>query len=94
MVYIIAKADMTMTRTQIYLDDDQKAALRALAAGRDSTVSDLVREAVDRLLAGELEGADLADRLSAVQARLRARLADQSEEHVAEALKRARSARR
>jgi len=52
-----------MTRTQIDLDDDQKGALRLLAAGRDSTVSDLVREAVDRLLAGELEGTDLAGQL-------------------------------
>ncbi len=84
----------TMTRTQIYLDDDQKAALRLLAAGSDSTVSDLVRRAVDRLLAGELKGADLAGQLSALQARLQARLGDRTEEDVAAALKRARAARR
>ena len=83
-----------MTRTQIYLDDDQKAALRLLAIDRDSTVSDIVREAVDRLLAGELHGADWASRLSAVQTRLQARLADRSDEEVGEALKRARAARR
>jgi len=83
-----------MTRTQIYLDDDQRAALRLLAAGRDSTVSDLVRMAVDRLLAGELEGTDLASQLSAVQARLQARLGDRTEEDVAAALKRARAGRR
>ena len=83
-----------MTQTQIYLDDDQQAALRLLAAGRDSTVSDIVREAVDRLLAGELQGADWASQLSAVQARLQARLGDRSDEEVADALKRARTARR
>jgi Arc/MetJ-type ribon-helix-helix transcriptional regulator len=83
-----------MTRTQIYLDDDQKAALRLLAAGSDSTVSDLVRKAVDRLLAGEFEGTDLASQLSALQARLHARLGDRTEEDIAAALKRARAARR
>jgi Arc/MetJ-type ribon-helix-helix transcriptional regulator len=83
-----------MTRTQIYLDDDQKAALRLLAVGRDSTVSDIVREAVDRLLAGELQGADWASQLSAVQTRLQARLGDRSDKEVADALKRARTARR
>lgn len=83
-----------MTRTQIYLDEDQKAALRLLAAGRQSTVSDLVREAVDRLLAGELSRSDLASEMSAVQARLQARLGDRSEDDVAAALKRARETRR
>lgn len=83
-----------MTRTQIYLDDDQKAALRLLAAGRGSTVSDIVREAVDRLLAGELQGTDWVRQVSAVQARLQARLGDRSDEEVAEALKRARTTRR
>jgi Arc/MetJ-type ribon-helix-helix transcriptional regulator len=57
-----------------------------LAVGRDSTVSDIVREAIDRLLAGELQGADWASQLSAVQARLQARLGERSDEDVAEAL--------
>ena len=83
-----------MTRTQIYLDEDQKAALRLLAAGRDSTVSDIVREAVDRLLQDELQNEDFASRLAAVQSRLQARLGERSEDDVAGALKRARSARR
>jgi len=83
-----------MTRTQIYLDEDQKAALRLLAAGRDSTVSDIVRETVDRLLQGELQNEDFASHLAAVQSRLQARLGEQSEKDITGALKRARSARR
>jgi Arc/MetJ-type ribon-helix-helix transcriptional regulator len=59
-----------------------------------STVSDIVREAVDRLLAGELQGTDWASQLSVVQARLQARLGDRSDEEVAGALKRARTTRR
>lgn len=41
-------------RTQIYLDEDQKRALKMLAVDRDSNVSDLVREAIARLLRDEL----------------------------------------
>jgi hypothetical protein len=52
-----------MTRTQIYLTEDQKRALRHMAAERDSNVSDLIREAVDRLLASE--GVDWGARFDA-----------------------------
>jgi Arc/MetJ-type ribon-helix-helix transcriptional regulator len=94
MVYTPQEGGFEMTRTQIYLDDDQKAALRSLAMGRDSTVSDLVREAVDRLLAGELENKDLGSHLAAVQERLQARLSNRSDEEFVIALKRARASRR
>ncbi len=83
-----------MNRTQIYLDEDQKKALRLLATARDRTVSDIVREAVDRLLAGELDQTDLGAQLTAVQARIQAHLGDRTEEDIAAALKRARAARR
>ncbi len=42
-----------MTRTQIYLTEDQKLALRRMAAEHGSNVSDLVRAAIDNLLANE-----------------------------------------
>jgi Arc/MetJ-type ribon-helix-helix transcriptional regulator len=42
-----------MRRTQIYLTEEQRRALRHIAAERDSNVSDLVRQAVDRLIASE-----------------------------------------
>ena len=37
-----------MVRTQLYLDDDVHRRLRALAERQGRTISDLVREAVDR----------------------------------------------
>lgn len=40
-----------MHRTQIYLDSDQQRILRAVAAERGATVSQLIREAVSELLA-------------------------------------------
>jgi hypothetical protein len=40
-----------MIRTQIQLDEDQYARLRALAARRSESVAQLVREGVDRVLA-------------------------------------------
>jgi predicted transcriptional regulator len=83
-----------MTRTQIYLDDDQKAALRLLAANRQSTVSDLVREAVDRLLEVEFQGVDFGTRFTDVQARLQARIGDRSDTEVDAAFKKARLRRR
>ncbi len=42
-----------MTRTQIYLTEEQKLALRRMAAEHGSNVSDLVRAAIDRLLDNE-----------------------------------------
>lgn len=83
-----------MRRTQIYLDEDQKAALRALAADRGANVSDVIREAIDRLLRDEFSGDDWADRLRALQTRVQARLGDVSEEDVEAAFRRVREGRR
>ena len=93
MVYPIAEVRI-VTRTQIYLSEDQKAALGLLVAGRASSVSDLVREAVDRLLEGELKDMDLGTRLAEVQSRLQARIGERSDADVAEAVKRAKAKRR
>lgn len=57
-----------MRRTQIYLDEAQKRALRHLAAERDSSVSDLVREAVSRMLTDE--GVDWGARFDAFRQRI------------------------
>ncbi len=54
-----------MTRTQIYLTEDQKRVLRHIAAERNSNVSDLVREAIDRLIASDSEGVDWGARFDA-----------------------------
>jgi Arc/MetJ-type ribon-helix-helix transcriptional regulator len=65
-----------MRRTQIYLDEDQKRALRSLAASLDSNVSDLIRRAVDRLLQEELPRKEWAKRLGDWQKRIRERYGD------------------
>jgi hypothetical protein len=41
-------------RTQISLSDEQRQALKLLLAASDQSVSDLVRQAVERLLSDEL----------------------------------------
>lgn len=60
------------TRTQIYLDDVQREALKLLAASRSSTVSELIRRAVNRLLDEELSREDLVSQMDGVVERLRA----------------------
>ncbi len=60
------------TRTQIYLDDTQREALKLLAASRSSTVSELIRRAVNRLLEEELSRDDLVSQMDGVVERLRA----------------------
>ena len=42
-----------MKRTNIYLDEDTHKELRMLAVERETTMSDLVREALDEYLKGE-----------------------------------------
>jgi len=59
-----------MRRTQIYLDEGQKQALRLLALDRGSTVSDLVREAVSRLLRDEVQQGHWSKRLGTLQERI------------------------
>lgn len=41
---------MSATRTQIYLTEDQRARLDALARRENKTLAQLIREAVDRYL--------------------------------------------
>jgi len=56
------------TRTQIYLDERQRKALKLMAATSDSSMSDLIRRAVDRLLSDEFAGRDWATEMrSAVE---------------------------
>lgn len=64
-----------MQRTNIYLDDEQLLALKHLAAAEGQSVAQLVRQAVDRLLAERLpvDGA-WAARLDGLIRRIRARV--------------------
>jgi len=78
------------TRTQIYLDDRQRRALKLLSASTDQSVSDLVRRAVDRLLAGEFANKDWATQVDALAARVRAHASPKSVDKIAEAVRRAR----
>ena len=64
-----------LQRTNIYLDEEQIRALKYLAVEEDKSLADLVREAVDRLLAER--GAARTDwpaRLDALLQRMRQRL--------------------
>lgn len=80
-----------MRRTQIYLDEEQKRALRAIAADRDLNVSDLVRKAIDRLLRDELDLADWGGRFDALQRRLRTEIDHEpTDQEIASAVKAAR----
>jgi Arc/MetJ-type ribon-helix-helix transcriptional regulator len=76
-----------MERTQIYLDESQKAALRAIAADRGQNVSDVIRQAIDRLLSEDLDTVDIAARLDAVKARIAARVGSVSDEQIDDAAK-------
>ena len=78
-------------RTQIYLDEDQKRALRLLAADRDMNVSDLIRKAVDRLLRDEIDLRGWGGRFDALQKRITSKLQrEPKDEEVSNAFKRAR----
>jgi hypothetical protein len=48
--YIVPRGEEAMVRTQIYLDEKQKAELDRLSVERRVTVSDLIRQAVDQFL--------------------------------------------
>jgi Arc/MetJ-type ribon-helix-helix transcriptional regulator len=80
-----------MERTQIYLDEDQKAALRALAADRGQNVSDVIRQAIDRYLREDFGSTDLPTRLASIQARILAQIGDVSDQEIDAAAKRARA---
>jgi Arc/MetJ-type ribon-helix-helix transcriptional regulator len=77
---------VSSVRTQIYLGEEQRRALKLLAASSDSTVSDLVRRAVDQLLAGEFDGKDWTLEMNAVVDRLRSSGPALSEQEVDDAI--------
>lgn len=62
-----------MHRTNIYLEDVQQDALRQIAASGRESMSDVIRRAIDRLLADEFKGQDLGKRMDALAERVRTR---------------------
>jgi hypothetical protein len=69
-------------RTQVILTDEQVAALRRLAADQGTSVAELVRRAVDRLLASSAGGrAGARRRAVAVVGRFASGRSDVAEEH-------------
>jgi len=81
-------------RTQIHLSDQQRQALELLLAASDQPVSDLVRQAVERLLSDELAGEDWGARLDALMERIRSQIPEPTTAEVAEALRRSRLKRK
>lgn len=62
-------------RTNVYLDQEQLTALKLIALDEHASVADLVRQAVDRLLAEKMgRGSGWSERLGATLGRLRSRL--------------------
>lgn len=57
-----------MVRTQIYLTDEEKRGLEAAAASRGVSQSDLIRQAIDDLLArvGATDRSDILDEIAGV----------------------------
>ena len=82
---------MAMRRTNIYLEDEKLGVLKHLANVRGATVSDLVRQAVDVLLAEQLQqernwGQRLDDLVDRVRSRVPvAATSDEIEADVTEA---------
>jgi len=72
-----------MVRTQIQLTDDEARALRRLAAEDSVSMSALVRQAVDRLLAARrgTPEAEVRRRAARAAGRFRSKQADLSERH-------------
>ena len=65
--------------TRVRLDDAQRSALRELIASSSETMSDVVRRAIDRVLADELVEHDWDAHVDALLARVDARKADKPE---------------
>lgn len=83
-----------MHRTNIYLKDVQQDALRQLAAVRHESMSDLIRRAVDRLLAEEFEGQDLGKRMDALAERVRSQYSAPTDDEIDTLVERGRRKRR
>ena len=78
------------TRTQIYLDEKQRRALKLLAASSDQSVSDLVRRAIERLLNDAFAGKDWAVEMDAAVDLLRSSGPNLSESEVIGAVEKRR----
>ncbi len=83
-----------MHRTNIYLEDVQQDALRQLAASRHESMSDLIRRAVDRLLAEEFVGQDLGKRMDDLAERVRSRYSTPTDDEIDALVERGRHKRR
>ena len=72
-----------MLRTQVQLTEEQASELRSLAAERSTSVADLVRQAVDRLLRDSplVSWAERRERALTVAGRFRSGHQDLAEEH-------------
>ena len=72
-----------MFRTQIQLTEEQARALKTLAAKRGKSVSELIRQSVDRLIqsAGVVDMADRRRRAIAAAGQFRSGPADLAVEH-------------
>ena len=72
-----------MIRTQIQLTEAQAQALKALAAARQSSVAELIRQGVDHLLrqSGSVDLAERRRRAIAVAGRFRSGQSDISARH-------------
>jgi Arc/MetJ-type ribon-helix-helix transcriptional regulator len=81
-------------RTQVYLDEKQRRALKMLSASTDQSVSDLVRRAIDRLLSDEFVGKDWGTEMSALVGRLRKDGPELSEAAAIRAVEKQRARRR
>ena len=80
--------------TPIHLSDQQRQALELLLAASDQSVSDVVRQAIERLLSDELAGEDWGARLDALLERIRSQIPEPTTAEVAEALRRSRLKRK
>lgn len=83
-----------MHRTNIYLEDVQQDALRQLAASRRESMSDVIRRAVNRLLAEEFKIQDIGKRMDVLAERVRSRYAAPSDDEIDVLVARGRRKRR
>ena len=51
---------MSATRTQVYLTEEQRSRIDALAEAEGATMAEIIRRALDRYLDGEVPDPDLA----------------------------------
>jgi plasmid stability protein len=83
-----------MQRTNIYLDEDTVRSLKLLAAARGTTMSDLIRDAVRDMMAGEKQR-DWSGEIRALLDSIgRRNLPELSEEEIVAEVRAARAERR